>query len=909
MFNGLGAYDEPAARAARTRQQAALLAQQIAEQKRAKEDKFERDKERERIDHQRAARYAQDRARQDRDLLYREELPRYEAQQPSAWREPWREPKARLSPRQTAASERSVRRRPTRLIDIDAEWDAWEARHPEAKRPGRGRATSGSRSLQHSPSAAAAGTIAVAGSAAAAMGAEVSNAELAPTIPMPTAATIGGRRSSAQDVSVAAPTSPQVAGGFGGIGATTSAFAQANHTSRPAPPAGPMSLGGRLAEDLRSIASNAMQDELSRLKRSCFGQREGLRSQAERLRVEASRLLVEQAHVPSAPLRMPRLQQASGLAPAPPALLPSGQVLQKAAAAPQPILPRQALGNVFNHLDKVWPGGGGSSGSSNSPGGASTAWPPSPVSLASARSAPPLAAPASNYLGQPPPPPLRRLAPPLASASPPRLAVKSREQPPLVSALWPPSGGHAAAWQQQPIGAKHLQAPPSWADFRAAGPLFQMDQALPEASTLVFPAAGTPRLIQPAAPPAAQEPVSPAAAAYAEDAHSVSRSGLSGGGTPLGGALAIGASNQVPSADVALASVPRLELKKVSSGPAVALPLTSAAASLTTGDSSGALGSGLLTSIPSPLAPPALPSATETPQRSRVDLKDLDSAIVTPRSLLGSLQYTQTSFATTAFAGGAATPTALTAGAAGLDSMGMAAQGDGLQNIGLAKEDSETTLHGQGEAPLDAQATAEPSAEPQASSEVPFDRCVDLATALRGASSSLPLGTGEGDMTRLPGEGGGSAGGGSGTIGSIGEASLSRELAAGKEQSINELTLHKSPRRTQDFLMSALMPDTGQMPPGLQLPPPLPRGSTARSNNSGSGSGDQRPAGTPASAVTASQGDDITAEPSTPSPMAPVSSSSEATGEAPRSTAADATQTQLEGSVSQQLPPGSERPT
>lgn len=142
------------------------------------------------------------------------------------------------------------------VIDIDAEWAEWENNHPEFKR----------RNKRREPAAGA--TSAPAGGA---------------TSPSSAARNASPERPPAPASPPRAPPPiPDIS------------------TVRPPPPDG-IRFGGksRISEDLRGAAASSLDDEFYSIRHSCAEQRALLHLQVERLRAEASRLLAEEANVPS----------------------------------------------------------------------------------------------------------------------------------------------------------------------------------------------------------------------------------------------------------------------------------------------------------------------------------------------------------------------------------------------------------------------------------------------------------------------------------------------------------------------------------------------------------------------------------------------------------------------------------
>mmetsp|Transcript_9354 Transcript_9354/g.21617 ORF Transcript_9354/g.21617 Transcript_9354/m.21617 type:complete len:625 (-) Transcript_9354:133-2007(-) len=124
MWHSLGAHDTPERRAAIKRQQAAMLQEQIAENKRQRDQQREHEKEMERQELERDRR----RAAQEAQRLVKEkedEVAKLAANER-------RLAAASSSPRPSDADDaaKPTRRRGNRVeIDIDAEWASWEARH------------------------------------------------------------------------------------------------------------------------------------------------------------------------------------------------------------------------------------------------------------------------------------------------------------------------------------------------------------------------------------------------------------------------------------------------------------------------------------------------------------------------------------------------------------------------------------------------------------------------------------------------------------------------------------------------------------------------------------------------------------------------------------------------------------
>jgi len=174
-----------------------------------------------------------------------------------------------------AAAPSKLKKRPSKLIDIDAEWKSWEDKrkqdHPQGPPIGFRESVSPNSkkpfvesSLEKAAAAAASGVAA------------------------------------GQDVSVTSP-SPKIN--------STSPAQEASPIQSPPPPlasvwAQPPRKG---LEDMRALVEKNLVDDLQKVKRNWFDERDQLHWQAEALKKQASRLRAEQASIPS-PSPLGRLQ-------------------------------------------------------------------------------------------------------------------------------------------------------------------------------------------------------------------------------------------------------------------------------------------------------------------------------------------------------------------------------------------------------------------------------------------------------------------------------------------------------------------------------------------------------------------------------------------------------------------------
>jgi len=175
-----------------------------------------------------------------------------------------------------AAAPSKLKKRPSRLIDIDAEWKIWEDKrkqdHPQGPPIGFRESVS-----PNSKKPFVESSLEKAAAAAAASGV-----------------------AAGQDVSVTSP-APKIN--------STSPAQEASPIQSPPPPlasvwAQPPRKG---LEDMRALVEKNLVDDLQKVKRNWFDERDQLHWQAEALKKQASRLRAEQASMPS-PSPLARLQ-------------------------------------------------------------------------------------------------------------------------------------------------------------------------------------------------------------------------------------------------------------------------------------------------------------------------------------------------------------------------------------------------------------------------------------------------------------------------------------------------------------------------------------------------------------------------------------------------------------------------
>eukprot|EP00747_Dinoflagellata_sp_TGD_P206891 gnl/TRDRNA2_/TRDRNA2_80522_c0_seq1.p1 gnl/TRDRNA2_/TRDRNA2_80522_c0~~gnl/TRDRNA2_/TRDRNA2_80522_c0_seq1.p1 ORF type:complete len:569 (+),score=79.17 gnl/TRDRNA2_/TRDRNA2_80522_c0_seq1:170-1876(+) len=284
-FAGLGSHDSPERKAMIRKQQAQFLEEQILEKQRRRE--VERSSMLEALKRERSA-----------ELRLLDEVQLSARSAPQALPEELQWPQLQVDSRTPPPIH--VRRRAGRPeIDIDAEWADWESRNPNFKRR---------RQRVSVAENAASGTRTAAESA---------GRTRRPAEPAATAST--ARPAATRPAEPDRITASQAAlrpTGHSAVSASEATWGKEPPLSPPplpsrfpAPPKG----SGRLAEELRTIASAALRDELQKLRRSCSEQREKLRSQAEKFRQEASRLLLEQSSVPVVPSYSSRALSAAPL--------------------------------------------------------------------------------------------------------------------------------------------------------------------------------------------------------------------------------------------------------------------------------------------------------------------------------------------------------------------------------------------------------------------------------------------------------------------------------------------------------------------------------------------------------------------------------------------------------------------
>mmetsp|Transcript_82745 Transcript_82745/g.184671 ORF Transcript_82745/g.184671 Transcript_82745/m.184671 type:complete len:937 (+) Transcript_82745:82-2892(+) len=317
MFAGLGSHDTPERRAANKRHQAALLAQQIAEDRAYKE--AAREKEALIL-----------RREEERDLRWQQELQQELQPLPSGRRQRQQSPAPgggfdtpqlqaqRALPAVSPPPAQSAAKRRARVaIDIDAEWEAWQSRNPQKNLPPP-------KNLQ--PGGVATGLGGAAGGDFAGADARPQQIRYFSSSPEPgPPPPLLPRYSPPEPLRSSPPRpSPGAAEALRAEGAVVAARRWGPSRTPSSVPGSPVSRAGPFLAsppaELRAVAASSLQDELQKLKTNCSEQRERLRVQAQGFRDEAARLLAERATVPSVPSRLGRVLT-SYVLPAPPAPL------------------------------------------------------------------------------------------------------------------------------------------------------------------------------------------------------------------------------------------------------------------------------------------------------------------------------------------------------------------------------------------------------------------------------------------------------------------------------------------------------------------------------------------------------------------------------------------------------------